>query len=308
MAYDIKKVKQFCETLDLECISETYIGSKHNLEFICTNCGDAFERTFDNLKTRKSTICRKCAMKNSNKPNKLEFEYIKSFIEDNDCVLISDDYVNTDSKLKIKCSCGKIFETTFYKFDKRNKRQCNVCGYNITRAKNMTPIDEIKNMVSQSGYTFLDHILENSIQRIFVKCDKNHDAYWVDACKFKFGRRCPYCQRSLGEESILRELDRLNVIYNREFKFDGLVGIGGGYLRFDFVIFDKLHNIKCIVEYDGLQHFEVAFNSIETFKRTQIHDKLKNEYCAKKGIPLHRIHYKEYENIPYIITNIISQV
>lgn len=308
MAYNINKIKEFCKSLNLECVSDIYIDSKHNLKFICTNCSDIFERTFDNLKTRKSTICRNCAMKNANKPNKLEFEYVKSFIENNDCILISEEYFNTDTKLKIKCNCGNIFETTFYKFDKRNKRQCNECGYNITRIKNMTPLDEIKNMVTQDGYALLASVLEDSIQRILVKCDKNHDPYWVNACKFKTGRRCPHCQRSLGEEAILKELDILNVIYQREFKFDDLIGIGGGSLRFDFAILDKSNNIKCIIEYDGLQHFEIAFNSIKTFKRTQIHDKMKNEYCVKRNIPLYRINYKEYENIHKIITNIINQV
>jgi hypothetical protein len=36
------------------------------------------------------------------------------------------------------------------------------------------------------------------------------------------------------------------------------------------------------------------------------HDALKNQYCAEKAIPLLRIPYKEFKNIPEILTRALS--
>ena len=54
-------------------------------------------------------------------PKRLTYQEVKSFIEGekgNGCKLISTEYVNSHSKLKIKCSCGNIFEVRFCDFQK----------------------------------------------------------------------------------------------------------------------------------------------------------------------------------------------
>jgi|688.fasta_scaffold445613_2 hypothetical protein len=80
---------------------------------------------------------------------------------------------------------------------------------------------------------------------------------------------------------------------NREKTFEDCKNtIEGRYcrpLRFDFYI----PELNTIVEYDGEQHFRPSTKfGLEKFETLQQNDKIKNEYCLKKGIKLIRIHYK----------------
>ena len=60
------------------------------------------------------------------------------------------------------------------------------------------------------------------------------------------------------------------------------------------------NEVKSLVEYDGIFHYEKQYDD-DGFERTQYHDSLKNEYCAKNNIPLLRIPYWEFDNIENIL-------
>jgi hypothetical protein len=304
----IEYIKEYCLNIGLQCISNEYISIKDNLEFICPLCGEHYFRNFDNIKNRNKILCNKCSIKERAKSQAYTYEEVKYFIEvesNSDCILLSDKYFNIDSKLKIKCSCGEIFETSFYKFKYNNKRQCNICGANITRNKNATPLSDILQLVKEANYKFIDNKLDGGDQFIKVQCDKNHEPYWVRISKFKMGQRCPHCDRSLGEEFIISELNKYNIEYQQEYIFPDLIGIGGGYLRYDFALFDK-NKLIMLIEYDGLQHYEISFGSKDILIKTQKHDKIKNNYAKLNSIPLIRIPYFEYNNIPNIIEELIN--
>ena len=57
------------------------------------------------------------------------------------------------------------------------------------------------------------------------------------------------------------------------------------------------------IEYDGEQHFyPVKFGStpneaLEKYKKTCLHDEIKNQYCKDNNIPLIRIPYWEKDNM-----------
>ena len=60
-----------------------------------------------------------------------------------------------------------------------------------------------------------------------------------------------------------------------------------------------------MIEYDGIQHFEPVklFGGKDEFKKTQIKDKIKTEYCIKNNIQLIRISY--LENIEELLNKLI---
>lgn len=307
--FDIEYVKKHCSEKGLECISDKYVDMKSSLQFICPSCGEVYERNFNNIKYRKNILCYNCSRKQSGKGQAFTYEEVKNYIETesgSECKLLSKGYVNIDSKLLMQCGCGNKFSTTFYKFKNRDKRQCNDCGLIITKYKNATPINDIVEMVEKEGYTFIENELNGGDQRIHIQCAEGHSSYWVSVSKFKSGRRCPYCYRSLGEDFISQELDKLDVKYKQEYTFNNLKGLGDGSLRYDFAIFNG-KELSCLIEYDGKQHFEVAFGDDELFKRTQHHDAIKNQYAKDNEIPLYRIPYTQYNKIPTIISKIIKQ-
>lgn len=102
------------------------------------------------------------------------------------------------------------------------------------------------------------------------------------------------CLLSAGEEKIGQILRENDISYISQYGFDDLKD--KGKLRFDFAIFrnDKLY---CLLEYQGSQHYQ----NLEgyTWNSPQEHDRMKREYCEKRGIPLIEICYKDFDKINF---------
>ena len=79
-------------------------------------------------------------------------------------------------------------------------------------------------------------------------------------------------------------------------------------LPFDFGILNGDGEVVALVEFDGEQHYQPVetWGGEQTLKEVQIRDKVKDDYCKRKGIPLLRIKYNE-ENILKTIEEFIAQ-
>lgn len=119
---------------------------------------------------------------------------------------------------------------------------------------------------------------------------------------------CPYCRMSHGEKKIMLYLDKANVAYKYQYRFNDCVY--QKVLPFDFYIPYK----NLCIEFDGIQHFEpTQFNkkmsyeeAVENFKKQQIKDYIKNEYCKSNNINLLRIPYTELNNTELILNKYLS--
>ena len=104
---------------------------------------------------------------------------------------------------------------------------------------------------------------------------------------------CGCLGRSKGETIIKDILLKNNISFSQEVIFNDLKD--KNFLRFDFALLDKNGKIIKLIEFDGRQHFDK--NSIWYNETIVKHDKMKNEYCKNKNIPLLRIPYTDLENI-----------
>ena len=86
------------------------------------------------------------------------------------------------------------------------------------------------------------------------------------------------CIRSHGETEIEILLKQNNINYKREYEFKDLIDILP--LRFDFAIFNKNNELKCLLEFQGMQHWQTS-NGFYNEKLIQ-HDLLKKEYYQEK--------------------------
>lgn len=98
--------------------------------------------------------------------------------------------------------------------------------------------------------------------------------------------RCPKCISSKGELFVSDYLERNQIEFEREYKFDDCRDKIP--LPFDFMFLKN--GKKCLIEFDGVQHF-VSNKSRYYSERVFYHDKIKNDYCKEKGIDLLRIPY-----------------
>ena len=89
--------------------------------------------------------------------------------------------------------------------------------------------------------------------------------------------------------------------------------ITGYKLKFDVAVLDGDDKISFIIEYDREQHeYGSRFShdpqvNEEKFKRTQLYDKIKNEYCKEHNIDLLRISFREKNNMLDIIDNKLKE-
>lgn len=139
-----------------------------------------------------------------------------------------------------------------------------------------------------SYYSYNFDTFKNVHSIIEIVCSKGHK-FQQKVSNHLQGKGCPICRESIGERKISVFLTSNNIKYIRQKKFKDC--IYKSELPFDFYLPD----LNITIEYDGLQHFQplVMFGGEEEFKKVQIKDKIKTEYCKSNNIKLIRISYKE---------------
>lgn len=113
---------------------------------------------------------------------------------------------------------------------------------------------------------------------------------------------CSKCVRSKGEKSIENILNKMNISYISQHKFNDC--IDKKPLPFDFYL--PTYNIA--IEYQGEQHYNpVCFCSISKEQAesnlllTRKHDEIKKTYCQSNNIDLLEISYWDFDNIENIL-------
>lgn len=117
-----------------ECtlISTEYKNVETKMLFKC-KCGNHFLRNFHKLQLGRHN-CNNCRYDNVSKIYSLDYEFVKKYVNEKECLLISNSYKNSKTKLKIQCRCGNIFYRTFSKFKKSNI--CYSCYIKNNSGKN----------------------------------------------------------------------------------------------------------------------------------------------------------------------------
>ena len=86
-------------------------------------------------------------------------------------------------------------------------------------------------------------------------------------------------------------LDSFNIEYEPQKKFDGLIGVGGKKLSYDFYLPD----FNTLIEYNGEQHYNAIefFGGEQQLRIQQKHDELKTRYALTNNFRLLVIPYTE---------------
>ena len=197
-----------------------------------------------------------------------------------------------------QCECGKI---TTVRRDALIDGKTKSCGCNSYRMAG------VKNMDNLTGQKFGKLTV---IKRDFEKTDASKQAFWWCACdcgeKISVGRcslksgatRSCGCLKSKGELKIKQLLVKENIAFKTQFYFENLIG-EKSYLKFDFAIFENNNNLKCLIEYQGKQHYEPIehFGGEEQFIKQQFYDNKKRSFCKQNNIGLIEIPYWDFDKI-----------
>jgi len=108
-------------------------------------------------------------------------------------------------------------------------------------------------------------------------------------------KSCGCLSISHAERIMIDFLHKNGYDFEQQYKPNGLLGLNNGQLKFDFVIFDNLKNVKCLIELDGDQHYKVVnyFGGLTKYNQIKHNDNLKNVWCSQNGIELIRINVSD---------------
>lgn len=240
--------------------------------------------------------CRKCSNEIKSKKFSHNYEYVKEYIESFGYKMLSNEYINLHSEIKILCDKHGIYKTTFQLF-KMTKYKCPKCSDEHKGEYHKLNYEYIKEYIESFGYEILSNEYINMKTNILVKCSNGHKSYFTNFDRFKRGDRCPYCNESKGEKKINEILNKYNMNFKSQYKFNNCKS--KRELPFDFYISD----LNIAIEYDGIQHYKIIeyFSGLDGFITTKIHDVIKTKYCEDNNIKLIRIPYWEYDNIENIL-------
>lgn len=202
-------------------------------------------------------------------------------------------YVNNMTKVKIGCPIHGYFLQG--PNSHLQGKGCPKCGFLLIKSKRQgTTLDFIAKAQKVHGdkYDYSKVKYKGSYERVAIKCPK-HGIFLQLPYNHLFGAGCPKCKRSSGEDAIAKYLNAKNIKYKVQYKFKDCVYKRP--LRFDFAIFNNDGSLRCLIEYQGEQHFKSisGWGGKKTFKTVQKRDAVKKNYCLKKNIPLIYIKYNE---------------
>ena len=111
-------IKEYLSRYGYILISKKYIDAHNKLTIMCPQ-GHIVHMNWNNFKSGKR--CRTCL----DLSKRLEYDYVKKYVEDRKCKLISKEYSTIRDLLEFECENGHRFITTFAHFCQGNR--CGVC-------------------------------------------------------------------------------------------------------------------------------------------------------------------------------------
>lgn len=200
----------------------------------------------------------------------------------------------SDYQAWFECNCGNVWKSRCADINKGKWcMQCSnrpkITNENVDRFlkennKSFTRVGDYQN--ARKPIYFLCHI-----------CNKLFKCSYDNMTRLDTG--CSHCKQSKGEKEVARILDDLQISYKSQVTYEGLTGLNGGLLKFDFGL--NFNNRVLLIEYDGEYHFEKLYEN-DNYERLVEHDKTKNRFCKENNIPLLRIPYWNYDDIRTLIT------
>ena len=250
---------------------------------------------------------RGCPICGQNKRIKCRTKTHEVFVDEikqiNPNITIVSQYLGTDKPIYAKCNIdGYEWKTTPEKL--LAGRGCKQCANQKLRLSNDVFIEKLK-LILPNIEPISEYFNTNTYIKYRCKqCGLIHKALPYNLLH---GYGCPICNISKGENKCLTFFINHKINYISQYKYEDLLGIGGGQLKFDFAIVDNCLKVLRLVEYDGFFQYEKQYDG-DKCEVIQIHDKRKNEYCKEHNIPLLRIPYWEYDNVDKLLDEFVINI
>jgi len=212
------------------------------------------------------------------------------------------EYINAKLKVDIICEKHGVFHQT------PNSHLCgsgcSYCkGYFIHRAKrhNVDIFVKKATIVHGDKYDYSNVVYYNAREKVDIICPI-HGLFKQAPHLHLRGENCPACKESIGESRIATILNKNNIIYEREKKFDSCKI--KKKLRFDFYLIK--YNI--IIEFQGEQHYEIidGLGGLKSYMKIRRNDEYKKRWALENKITL--LEYNKSHSDRYIWNSIKNAI
>lgn len=286
-----------------------YLGNKELLLFKCNTCKENFYMSWDNIFHNHG--CSVCAGFQVGLKNSLGYlipELVDEWVSSENDLTPFDVTITSKEKAVWKCkNCGseQIQEVR----NKLKSRGCKICsGYYLSDNNRLSTLEP--EISSEWDYNKNKTITPYDIKcscknKFWWKCS-GCDNSWEASPRHRTWERsgCPKCKSPKGEKSVIKNINQLTLDFTHQKYFTDCRNTKP--LPFDFYLPDY----SLCIEYHGIQHYEVRefFGGEEGFRKRQINDKIKEDYCKNNNINLLIIPYWEFDNIERILKETLSQL
>ena len=267
-----------------------YDGLATKIKHECGFCGHTWFVTPRNILGGRR--CPECF--GHNKPTDEEY---KQQVEDvhNGSIEVLDQYINARTKIEHYClDCGN---TWLARPETIKKGQgCPNCvdrweGRRITTEDYKSRVHDI-----HDGDIEVIEGYEDSQTCIKHKCNLCGCVWAQKPSHILQGHGCPHCNISNGEQKIEDILEKYDINFDTQVKFDSCRD--KKKLPFDFAIYDNNNDLLSLIEFDGKLHYQrhKYFDKSQSFKKRIEHDHIKDQYALSNNIPLLRLNYMDRDN------------
>lgn len=295
-----QKLKEITEQVGFIFNGSEYINGKRYILYLCKNHIDkGIQKTLVGSMRRSHGYCPWCL--NRKRTNN---DFVAEMKEINPNIILLSSFSKTEDYIKCYCNiCGHTWES------KANNllqgQGCKRCAIKRINSKRKYTDQEFKQKM-KNIHPAIKVLSEYVSMKHRVKCICEIDGYeWETTPDSLLNGKtgCPICSSKVshGESKIMNILKQWNVDYEYQARFEDCKNILS--LPFDFYLIN--HNI--LIEYDGEGHYkEIPYSNDtnknkESYKKVQINDQIKTNYCLCHNIHLIRIPYWEYDNIENIL-------
>jgi len=205
--YFLDEVKQIFSDAGCVLLEGKYVNAHTKMKYVC-QCGNISYITLARFK--RGQRCQKCKAKQLAEQYKLDYDFVKKYIESNKYNLISKEYVNAHKKLHLKCDNGHDYFVSFDAF-KRGER-CLAC-----QGINKYDLEYVKEYFKKHNCVLLEteYISSKIPMKYICSCGNLSTITFV---AFKKGQRCKKC----GIQRIKQKQKKAFEEIVKQFKKNGL--------------------------------------------------------------------------------------
>lgn len=123
---------------------------------------------------------------------KIDYEYIKEYLNQFNYTLISDSYERSNKKLDMICNKGHECSISWDNF--KYGRRCKTCASLSKANKFKLDYSEVKKYIESYGCKLLDKDYKNNSIKLHIKCHCGENFY-MSLAKFKINKKCLSCKK-----------------------------------------------------------------------------------------------------------------